>query len=151
LDESLGWPHANVYRLKQAQPAKPSVADLTNPWLFEGPATPSLDPFTSTSAMVTAWRFEAESDWPPLAQSGGWGETIWAPTTCASNGQALALPPASRGGRNAEAAAADVTIALPVPRQGRWLVTPRLLYGAKNAAGTLRLLRSGAAREEIAR
>jgi hypothetical protein len=78
------------------------------------------------------WRFEAEADWPPLGQSGGWAEPSWLTTTCASQQRALTLH--ATGKENA-----TVTIELPVPKDGRWLVTPRVVRVGGHGHGKLRL------------
>ncbi len=73
---------------------------------------------------IETWTFEAENEWPPLAQAGSaWAEPIWASDTCASpsgSGRALAIHPGGTQG-------GSVTIDLPVPRPGTWRVTPSLL------------------------
>jgi hypothetical protein len=82
------------------------------------------------------WRFEAEADWPPLAQTAGWAEPAWMNGTCASQERALELHPTS-------AATASATIELPVFRSGRWLVTPRIVRTGGRGKGTLRLVPMG--------
>ena len=73
------------------------------------------------AANVTLWvpepsmRFEAESEWPPLTQEGGFAAP--ASNRCASNGRALVLTP--------YADVARATIDLPVPTRGRWIVSVR--------------------------
>jgi hypothetical protein len=84
------------------------------------------------------WRFEAEADWPPLAQSYGWVESAWLSGTCASQERALELHPSS-------AATAIATIELPVAKSGRWLVTPRIVRTGGHGRGTLRLVPMGRA------
>lgn len=83
---------------------------------------------TSGSLGDAAWRFEAESDWPPLSQTGGWADPIWASDTCASYGRALAVVAAPGS------PAARVRIELPVPQPGAWLVRPRA-FRRKGATG----------------
>ncbi len=82
------------------------------------------------------WRFEAEADWPPLSQDGGWAEPTWASSTCASEGRALTVH--VEPGRTAR-----VRIELPVPRTGRWGVVPRVLRLGGPGHGVLRLVRHG--------
>ena len=85
-------------------------------------AEPTLLPFTPPAAEVAGretWRFESEVDWPPLAQDGAWAEPVYATGTrqnCPSAGQALVIHPAG-----------SVTIAVPVPRSGKWTVRPFVL------------------------
>ena len=80
-----------------------------------------------------SWRFESEADWPPLAQDHGWAVPEWASGTCASNGQSLTLHPADPG------TPAHATIALPVPRAGKWSVLPRAVLRGTGGHGKLRL------------
>jgi hypothetical protein len=84
------------------------------------------------------WRFEAEADWPPLAQTFGWAEPVWMSGTCASQERALALHPSSD-------ATASATIELPVAKAGRWMVTPRIVRTGGHGKGTLRLVPMGRA------
>jgi hypothetical protein len=84
------------------------------------------------------WRFEAESDWPPVAQTGGWTEVNTPSNPCASDGRVLVLSPKG-------AADATATIALPVPHgttpaePRSWNVVPRVSQrgGPGNATLTL--------------
>jgi hypothetical protein len=84
------------------------------------------------------WRFEAEADWPPLAQSQGWADPIWMTGTCASQERALQLHPSGD-------VTASATIELPIARSGRWLVTPRIVRTGGHGRGTLRLVPMGRA------
>jgi hypothetical protein len=83
------------------------------------------------------WRFEAESDWPPLAQQGGWAEPAWASGTCASGEHVLTVHPVPETGTS------SATIELPAPRAGSWLVTPRVMRRGGHGKGKLRLLAKG--------
>jgi hypothetical protein len=83
---------------------------------------PSLVPWAPPEHAATL-RFEAEAEWPPLAQEGGFAVPGWV-NGCASQSRALVLVPS--GGARATA-----TIALPVPSQGRWEVVPRVVHGAR--------------------
>jgi hypothetical protein len=109
LFEQLGRPPTWAYRFGSTATAS---------------AEPTLLPFTPPAADVAGrelWRFEAEVDWPPLAQHGAWAEPTYATgmrQNCPSAGQVLALHPSPEG---------DVTIAVPVPRVGSWSVRPVLL------------------------
>ena len=82
------------------------------------------------------WRFEAESDWPPVAAQGGHATVVEAPG--ASEGHALALEPA--------AGEATMTLSLPVPRgptpaeRKTWMVVPRVLQRGGKGAGTLEVV-----------
>jgi hypothetical protein len=68
-------------------------------------------------------RFEAEAEWPPLAQEGGFAVPAWV-NGCASKSRALVLVPSGAG-------PATATIALPVPSRGRWEVLLRIVHGAQ--------------------
>jgi hypothetical protein len=121
LYDSLGHPPAHRYL---ADAAKASVA-LWAP----------------SNGGAQVWRFEAESDWPPDAQTGGTVEPIDSTNPCVSNGRALRLTPV-RGGR------ASATLALPLPHgstpgEGEkhvWMVVPRVLQGGEGGTGMLAVL-----------
>ncbi len=100
--------------------------------------TPTVSIWVPPGASGDFWRFEAEADWPPLAQSNGWVEPAWMSGTCASQERALELHPSSD-------ATANATIELPVARSGRWLVTPRIIRTGGHGKGTLRLVPMGRA------
>jgi len=91
--------------------------------------------WTPPGASGDAWRFEAESDWPPAAVWGGRPEVLESPGTCASDGRVLLLSPT--------AGEASVTLELPVPRgatppeKKTWAVTPRVLQRAGKGGATL--------------
>jgi hypothetical protein len=94
--------------------------------------------WTPPSAGSDSWRFEAESDWPPVATQAGHATVIGAPG--ASEGQALALEPSVRG------ADATMTLALPVPLgptpadRKTWMVVPRVLQRGGAGSGTLEVV-----------
>jgi hypothetical protein len=96
----------------------------------------NVQPWVVPGASADLWRFEGEADWPPLAQSGGWAEPAWFSSTCASQERALTLHPSE--GENA-----SVTMDLPVPKDGRWLVTPRVIRSGGHGKATLRLVVEG--------
>jgi hypothetical protein len=104
LYEALGRPPTWWYRLDRTS-NEPSLV----PW-----APPEHG---------QALRFEAEAEWPPLAQEGGFAVPTWV-NGCASKSRALVLVPSGSG-------MATATIALPVPSGGRWEVVPRIVHGAK--------------------
>lgn len=111
LYDKLGHPHAFLYKFPQAPPS------IVEAWV---PPPIANDTF----------RFESEGEWPPIAQR-GWVEPIWAAGTGASNDQALALRPEPEG------TSADATIELPVPRRGKFRVTPRILPRGAKANGEI--------------
>ena len=97
---------------------------------------PSVQPWVEPGASADLWRFEAEADWPPFAQSAGWAEPAWFSSTCASQERALTLHTAGPG-------KASVTFELPVPKDGRWLITPRVIRSGGHGKATLRLVVQG--------
>jgi hypothetical protein len=101
----------------------------------EPPVSSWVPPAASDEQGRESWRFEGESDWPPLSQTGGYAIPVWASTTCASNGRVLDVVPTEP--------TAVATIALPVPRAARWRITPRILRRAGDGTGTVRLLDRG--------
>ncbi|HEY2518170.1 MAG TPA: hypothetical protein VGI39_45180, partial [Polyangiaceae bacterium] len=81
LYERLGSPATWHYRFELPLPSAPAtVADLV-PSAATTPRVGTLDRWTplpaSHSGLVETWRFEAENEWPPLAQTGGaWSEPV---------------------------------------------------------------------------
>jgi hypothetical protein len=120
LVEHLDHPQAHVYH---ADPTHPNVSG----WTAKGGGTRDL------------WRFEAEADWPPLMQSGGWAEPVWASTSCATEGKVLTLhvDPTTPDGT------ATARIEVPVPRKGKWIVLPRVFRRGGHGRGKLRLIPRG--------
>ncbi len=88
-----------------------------------------------------SWRFEAESDLPPVARSGR-AEVVLESESCASNGRALTLEPAEPS----TSAVASVTLELPIPRAAAaptrqaWTVTPRAFRRGGPGAAELTLV-----------
>jgi hypothetical protein len=121
LYEQLGKPPTHIYRFL--------------------PQGSTVSVWVPGIASEDLWRFEAEAEWPPLSQSGGWVDPMWASGTCASSDRVLTLH------TNDQAIA---TIELPVPRDGRWLVTPRLMRRGGAGRATLQLvpIREGPRQDE---
>jgi hypothetical protein len=65
-------------------------------------------------------RFEAEAEWPPIRQTGGYFEPVHATGTCASGGRMMAIRPTG-------AEPFEGTLSFPVPREGRFRITVRLV------------------------
>jgi hypothetical protein len=103
------------------------------------PVRPFLPPAASDVIGHEAWRFEGESDWPPLTQSNGWAWPRWESTTCASGGRVLELVPTRHPGAPTTA---TVTVAIPSPRPGAWRVSPSLLRRLGDGTGALTLRNS---------
>lgn len=113
LYERLGKPPTWIYRRGlEERGAAPIPATVT--------------PFTPP-ALGASLRFESEADWPPLAQDGGFAVPTWT-DACAGGSRALVLTPDAA---DPEKALAHATVTLPVPKPGRYRVTPRILHGAR--------------------
>jgi hypothetical protein len=96
----------------------------------------SIASWSPSGSGASFWRFEAESDWPPMAVSGGSASRLQVDTSCASGASVLALSPA--GAREA-----SLTLELPVPVAATagltriWTVTPRIYEMGQPAEGSL--------------
>lgn len=86
-------------------------------------AQPALVPW-APAALGETLRFEAEAEWPVLAQSGGFAVPVFT-EACASGSKALLLTPSPLEG------VARATIAVPVPQAGRYAVSLRVVQGTK--------------------
>jgi len=101
-----------------------------------GSTSANASPWTPPGGASDTWRFEAESDWPPVAPSHGWAEIVAATASCASDGRALALNPT--GG-----AEASMLLELPVPRgtapppRRTWTIAPRVFQRGGAGQGTI--------------
>jgi hypothetical protein len=95
--ERLGRPLAHRYVFDGREASKPAVV----PW------APGAEPHP--------YRFEAEAEWPPLEQSGGYFEPVFAQGTCAWGGRLLAV-------RASTDRPFQGTISFPVPFAGRFRV-----------------------------
>jgi len=113
LYDALGHPASHIYHFDPHGVAVPTVEAYVPPF----PAS--------------EWRFEAESDWPPIAQGGGGAFPIWVTTTSASRGRVLEIAPA------AGAPEAFAEIELPVPHKATWTVTPTVLLRGTGGHGVI--------------
>ncbi len=102
-------------------------------------ASASVSWWSPPNGGVQAWRFEAESDWPPVAGRGGTAEAISSALPCASDGRVLRLTPTP-------GSEASVTLALPVPNTSSsggkytWVIVPRVVQVGDGAAAVLTLV-----------
>jgi hypothetical protein len=141
LWDLLGHPPIHKYTLPAAPAASASTAPNApappNPNAPKEAPTPSVTAWTLPAEGTDTWRFEAEADWPPAAQTGGRVEVEAGVAPCASDGKVLTLTPTS--------ATASTTLALPVPRgstppeKRTWLVVPRIVQRDKGTAGSAKL------------
>lgn len=123
LWERLGRPPAHRYVFDARGEHEPAVFGWEPP-----PAT-------------TPWRFEAEAEWPPLAQRGAFAEVEDARGTCAWGGAWLRVHPAKD-------AHASVDVAMPVPSPGGWRVAPHV--ATRGAARLTLVLRDPTSSLELA-
>ena len=91
----------------------------------QGPplAAPVVVPW-APPALGEPARFEAEAEWPALAQKGGFAVPV-SGDACLSGARALALTPSPLDGH------ATATITVPVPVAGRYFVALRVANGSK--------------------
>jgi hypothetical protein len=97
LWERLGRPAAHRYTFDATPGTWPAVVD----W------NPGAD--------AHPYRFEAEAEWPPIAQSGGYFEPTWARGSCAWGGSLLTV-------RGVPGEGFSGMISFPVPRPGRYRI-----------------------------
>ncbi len=152
LYDMLG--HPAVHRYLPAQPPEPSP--LPSSSAFAAPsalaalplpsATPASAPFwipppPQGGYTDETWRFEAESDWPAIAQTGGSARVVELPGTCASDTRGLAVTPSTGS------AEASAIFELPLPKADltnpRWAIAPRAYRGGTKAEGKLEVLGEG--------
>jgi hypothetical protein len=80
-----------------------------------------MEPWRPKAGDSSEWTFEAEAEWPPLTQHGGYSVPTWlSPDSCVSSGVALALV---RTGQDP----ACVTLEVPWPSKRIWDVHVRLV------------------------
>jgi hypothetical protein len=103
-------------------------------------ARASLTGWAPPNTGSNTWRFEAESDWPPVAHGGEVADALIVASDCASGGRVLRVAPRGAGGP------ASVLIELPVPRgtvppeKRVWIVTPRVLQQGGRGQGVVALV-----------
>ena len=135
LYDSLGHPPSHVYRFERAEPAvaAPPASSLVPALAVPPQPLSHVDVFSPHAPVNDSWRFEAEADWPPFAQGGGWAEPVWAAGTGASQDRVLTVTPSPASGE------AWAEIELPVPRADTFSVQPRVLLRGGGGEGTLKL------------
>jgi hypothetical protein len=119
LYDRLGHPATHKYLDLAGAPAQAAF------WVPPAPST--------SAAYGEEWRFESESDWPPLAQKDGRAAAVTVSTPCASEGAVLTVTPT--GSRPAR-----VEIDLQSPRSTRWTIVPRVFQRGGPGKGKLTVL-----------
>ncbi|MEO8876747.1 MAG: hypothetical protein ABI461_14235, partial [Polyangiaceae bacterium] len=135
--DSLGHPTTHVYRFGKDKSA--------------------IDAFIPPPPQSGNWRFEAESDFPPIAQAGGWTIPAWVTGSGASQDRALELTPATStmipSPEEMKAASAIAEIELPLPPRepsnfgvtsvgehlNDWRVEPQVVLMGTGGSATLTL------------
>lgn len=119
LFDKLDHPPSYLYRFDFPPPGATSqlVAPLVGPW--------------APNALSDTMRFEAEMEWPVIAQSAGFAVPVFC-DACAGHSRALMLTPTPLSGR------ATATITIPVPQAGRYSVGIRVVQGTKLPHATTR-------------
>jgi hypothetical protein len=94
---------------------------IFHPW-DKADEGPRLESWSPTAPDSTSYSFEAEVEWPPLEQSGGYAvPTYLAPGSCVSSGKALALI------RTSSDSPACASVDVPVPASGAYELRPWLV------------------------
>ena len=119
LFDKLDHPPSHLYRFDF--PAPGDASQLVTPAIW----TWAPDPLSDTM------RFEAEMEWPVIAQSGGFAVPVFC-DACAGHSRALMLTPVPLAGR------ASATITVPVTEPGRYSVGIRVVHGTKLPHATTR-------------
>ena len=126
LYDRLDHPPTYVYRFDFPPAAAPGTAGASSPPVVVPIVVPWAPPVLSDTL-----RFEAEAEWPVLAQSGGFAVPVFC-DACAGGARALMLTPVPLSGR------ARATISVPVPQAGRYSVGVRVVQGTKLPHATTR-------------
>ncbi|WP_394842498.1 hypothetical protein LZC95_36190 [Pendulispora brunnea] len=138
LYDLLGHPNSHLYRFAEGEGGKSMV-----------------DAWTPPPIVNDTYRFEAEAEWPPLAQQGGYAHSIFAAGTGASEDRVLELVPEGDG-----PAWADIELPLPSPapngfpapprdKPGTFIIEPRVLRRGTGGKGTLVLYGIGPSTERV--
>ncbi|MEA2750315.1 MAG: hypothetical protein QOI41_4458 [Myxococcales bacterium] len=126
LFDQLDHPPTFLYKFDIPQPGAPAVPGGPPPTQ----AVPVVVPW-APPASADSLRFEAEADWPVLAQSGGLAVPVFA-DSCASGSRGLMLVPTPVTGR------ARATLTVPVPQAGRYSISVRIVHGTSLPFATTR-------------
>jgi hypothetical protein len=122
LYDRLGRPPTWIYHFDVPKPPKTGAPGA--PPSPAPAATPTVLPWAPPPISGETYRFEAEAEWPALAQRGGFAAPAYT-DACASHGRALVVVPVPASG------VASATISLPVPSRGRWSVTLHVVQSAR--------------------
>ena len=126
LFDQLDHPPTFLYKFEIPQPDAPQLPGAPPSAM----AVPVVVPW-APPASAESLRFEAEADWPVLAQSGGLAVPVFA-DSCASGSRGLMLVPTPITGR------ARATLTVPVPQAGRYSISVRIVHGATLPFATTR-------------
>ena len=129
LYDLLGHPNSHLYRFAEGEGGKSLVETWTPPPIVN-----------------ETYRFEAEAEWPPFAQQGGYARPIFAAGTGASEDRVLELVPEGE-----EPAWADIELPMPTPRDthATFIIEPRVLRRGTGGRGTLVLYAVGPSSERV--
>lgn len=109
LFDRLDHPPTFLYKFDPALPYSATTPPPIVPW--------------APAALGDTLRFEAEAEWPAIAQTGGFAVPAQTTDWCASQLHVLALVPSPLTGT------AHATITVPVPKPGRYVVSIRVAQG----------------------
>ena len=126
LFDALDHPPTFLYKFEIPPPGTPAVPGGPP----EGQAVPVVVPW-APPASAESLRFEAEADWPVLAQSRGVAMPVFT-DTCASGSRGLMLLPTPLAGH------AAATLTVPVPQAGRYSIAVRIVQGTTLPFATTR-------------
>jgi hypothetical protein len=130
LYDRLDHPPTYLYKYEVATTAvgAPRIPGVAPPPPV--PAAPVIVPW-APAALGDTLHFEAEAEWPVVAQSDGYAVPVFS-EQCAFGSRVLLLTPTPLTGH------ARATIAVPVPQAGRYAVSLRIVQGAKLPFATTR-------------
>jgi hypothetical protein len=125
LFDALDHPPTFLYKFEI-----PPAGAPPSPLPAQAQAVPVVVPW-APPASGESLRFEAEADWPVLAQSGGVAMPVFA-DSCASGARGLMLLPTPLAGH------ASATLTVPVPQAGRYSIAIRIVHGTTLPFATTR-------------
>jgi hypothetical protein len=127
LFDRLDHPPTFLYKFDIPKPDVPQPPGAVPPSQGAVPVVVPWAPPPSADSL----RFEAEADWPVLAQSGGFAVPAFV-DACASGARGLVLVPTPVAGE------ARATLTVPVPQAGRYSIAIRIVQGTSLPFATTR-------------